>query len=132
MIEGDGGPLSEDRHFRESTAEIEVELMALEITQMRVLAAQRAAEMPDPRSSILKVKGTELRQAASELLMQVAGPLAAPHREEFDEPDAAHPPAGAAWGSSIAPIYFNLRAASIYGGSNEIQKNIIAKAILGL
>lgn len=131
VFDGDQ-PLSEEPRFREQAAALEVELKALEITQMRVLAAMGQSEKPDPRSSILKIKGTEVRQGASELLLQVAGPLAAPCLPEFAESDDGPPPAGVAWGASIAPIYFNLRAASIYGGSNEIQKNIIAKAMLGL
>ena len=110
---------------REQAARIEIELKALEITQMRLLDAMREhAARPDARASILKVKGTELRQAAAELLLQVAGPAAARCADEFDATaDAA---------TAIAPIAFNLRAASIYGGSNEIQKNILAKAVLGL
>jgi pimeloyl-CoA dehydrogenase large subunit len=124
--------LADDPRFREQAAAIEVELKALEITQMRVLAAMGHSERPDPRSSILKIKGTEVRQAASELLLQVAGPLAAPSLPEFADPEEGAAPAGVAWGATIAPIYFTLRAASIYGGSNEVQKNIIAKAMLGL
>jgi pimeloyl-CoA dehydrogenase large subunit len=125
-------PLSDDPRFREQAAALEVELQALEITQMRVLAAMGHSEKPDPRSSILKIKGSEVRQAASELLLQVAGPLAAPSLPEFADPEDGLAPAGVAWGPTIAPIYFTLRAASIYGGSNEVQKNIIAKAMLGL
>jgi pimeloyl-CoA dehydrogenase large subunit len=124
--------LADDPRFREQAAAIEVELKALEITQLRVLAAMGHSEKPDPRSSILKIKGTEVRQAASELLLQVAGPLAAPSLPEFADPEEGAAPAGVAWGATIAPIYFTLRAASIYGGSNEVQKNIIAKAMLGL
>lgn len=131
VFEGDV-PLSEDPHFREKAAALEVELKALEITQMRVLAAMKQSDKPDPRSSILKVKGTEVRQGASELLMQVAGPLSAPSAPEFAEDDGENSPCGVGWSTAIAPIYFNLRAASIYGGASEIQKNIIAKAMLGL
>jgi alkylation response protein AidB-like acyl-CoA dehydrogenase len=112
-------------------AVVEIELKALEITQMRMLDAMKeGSDRPDPRSSILKIKGTELRQRASELLLDVAGPLAAAFRDEFDASE--EPLAGSTWASAIAPIYFNLRAASIYGGSNEIQKNILAKGVLGL
>lgn len=109
----------------EKAASIEIELKALEVTQMRLLDATREhAARPDARASILKVKGTELRQAAAELLLLMAGPAAARCAGEFDDAaDAA---------SMIAPIAFNLRAASIYGGSNEIQKNILAKVVLGL
>jgi len=110
---------------REKAALIEIELKALEVTQMRLLDAMRDhSARPDARSSILKVKGTELRQAAAELLLQVAGPAAARCVGEFEDAADAM--------STIAPIAFNLRAASIYGGSNEVQKNILAKAVLGL
>ena len=111
--------------LREKAALIEIELKALEITQMRLLDAMREhAARPDARSSILKVKGTELRQAAAEVLLQAAGPAAARCAEEFDDTaDAA---------ATIASNAFTLRAASIYGGSNEIQKNILAKTVLGL
>jgi alkylation response protein AidB-like acyl-CoA dehydrogenase len=127
------GSLAQDPVFRRRAAEIEVELKALEVTQMRVLAAMQAhSEKPDPRSSILKVKGVELRQAASELLLRAAGPLALPAEGEFDPPDPRDPPARTPWGSTIAPVYFVLRAASIYGGATEVQKNILAQAVLGL
>jgi len=90
------------------------------------------SDEPDPRSSILKVKGVELRQAASELLLRAAGPLAFPAEGEFDPPGPACPPAETEWSSTVVPVYFILRAASIYGGSTEVQKNILARAVLGL
>lgn len=115
----------DDARFRERAALIEIGLKALELTQMRVLAAAgEHAGKPDPRSSILKVQGTELRQAASELLLRAAGPLAIECADEFDD--------SAGWATAVASNYFTLRAASIYGGSNEVQKNILARAVLGL
>lgn len=115
-----GASGAEGRYGREADA-IEAELKALEITQLRVLAAQ-AAGQTDPRSSILKIKGTELRQAASELLMRVIGPagLEFVYEGEGEAPFEA------------ASNYFTLRAASIYGGASEVQKNIIASSVLGL
>jgi alkylation response protein AidB-like acyl-CoA dehydrogenase len=125
QVEGDDGPLADDPRFREQAGRIEIGLKALEITLMRMLDDMKQhAARPDARSSILKVKGTELRQAASELLLQVAGPLAARSAGEFDD--------GADAACTIASNYLTLRAASIYGGSNEVQKNILAKAQLGL
>jgi alkylation response protein AidB-like acyl-CoA dehydrogenase len=116
---------ADDARFRERAAAIEIGLKALEITQMRVLDGLREhADKPDPRSSILKVQGSELRQAASELLLRAAGPLAAECADEFDDDSG--------WATTVASNYFTLRAASIYGGSNEVQKNILAKAVLGL
>jgi alkylation response protein AidB-like acyl-CoA dehydrogenase len=130
-----GRPLIELPRFREKLVAVEVELKALEMTQLRVVAAEakRAKGKPDPASSILKIKGSEIQQATTELLMEVVGPYALPYRQEHEEEEGWNePPIGPDWASTIAPIYFNTRKVSIYGGSNEIQKNIIAKAILGL
>ncbi len=126
------GTVWDDRDFRERLAEVEIELKALEITQMRVVAAQgRDPGKPDPASSILKIKGSQLQQATTELLLEVAGPfaLAAPERGEVQPNDW---PFDHDWADAAAASYFNNRKVSIYGGSNEIQKNIIAKAVLGL
>jgi len=126
------GMLWDDRDFRERLALVEIELKALEITQMRVVAAQaRDPAKPDPASSILKIKGSQLQQATTELLLEVAGPfaLAAPERGSELSNDW---PFEHDWADAAAASYFNNRKVSIYGGSNEIQKNIIAKAVLGL
>ncbi len=109
-------------------AALEAELKILEITQLRILDAQRGSNEPDPRSSVLKLKGVELRQAASELLLEAAGPQALEVRTDedpFGEEDTE-------WLGTIMPNYAILRAASIYGGSSEVQKTIVAKTILGL
>jgi len=125
-------PLIEDERFREKLAAVEVELKALEMTQLRVVAAERNRKdnTPDPASSILKIKGSEIQQATTELLLEVVGPYALPYQPEADRRN--EPPIGPEWAGPIAPTYFNYRKVSIYGGTNEIQKNIIAKAILGL
>jgi alkylation response protein AidB-like acyl-CoA dehydrogenase len=121
----------DDPAFRARVALAEVQLKALELTQLRVVAAQRhrAADKPDPASSILKIKGSELQQTVTELLLDLAGPFAAPFGGEEagrNDPDPYD------WAGTAAPTYFNWRKVSIYGGSNEVQRNIIAKAILGL
>lgn len=128
-----GKPLIDDALVREKIATIEVPLKALEMTQLRVLAnASRQQQSPqDPASSILKLKGAEIEQAIAELLMDVVGPYALPHVSEH-QLETNEPPIGPDWAARIAPGYFYSRAASIYSGSREIQKNIIAKAILGL
>jgi pimeloyl-CoA dehydrogenase large subunit len=125
-------PLIETPRFREKLAAVEVELKALEMTQLRVVAAESRREKgkPDPASSILKIKGSEIQQATTELLMEVVGPFALPFQPEDEGRN--EPLDGPDWAATIAPTYFNWRKISIYGGSNEIQKNIIAKAILGL
>ena len=105
------------------------------MTQLRVVAAERnrVGNKPDPASSILKIKGSEIQQATSELLLEIVGPYAMPYQPEHDEEERWNePPIGSEWAGPIAPTYFNTRKVSIYGGTNEIQKNIIAKAILGL
>lgn len=102
---------------------LEAELKALEITQLRVLDAMRSSNVADARTSLLKLKGVELRQAAAELLVAVAGPAAL----EAMHPDEEGDPQG-----TIAPNHFILRAASIYGGSTEVQKTIVAKGLAGL
>ena len=129
----DGGrPLIEDPEFRHKITEIEVELKALEMTVMRVIANEsKRGNKPDPATSVLKIKGTEIQQACSELLMKAAGPYAwidgDPEAEGSNEWDLAPD-----WAFGLAGTYFNWRKQSIYGGSNEIQRNIMAKAFLGL
>ncbi|MBK8456040.1 MAG: pimeloyl-CoA dehydrogenase large subunit [Phyllobacteriaceae bacterium] len=129
-----GRPLIEEPRFREKLVSVEIELKALELTQMRVVSndAKRGhTGRPDPASSILKIKGSEIQQATTHLLMEVMGPFAAPFRGA--EEDGWNEPAdGPDYAAYAAPSYFNNRKVSIYGGSNEIQRNIIAKAVLGL
>ena len=127
------GMVWDDPDFRRRLAWSEIELKALEITQMRVVAAQRgrASDKPDPSSSILKIKGSEIQQQATQLLMDVAGPYALP-RPDREEEGLNLPSIGPEWADAAAPLFFNFRKVSIYGGSNEIQRNIIAKAFLGL
>lgn len=121
------GTIWDEPDFRSRVASLEVELKALEITQMRVVSAQgrRDASKPDPASSILKIKGSELQQMATELLVELAGPLSLPAPVANDVDTLG-------WEAFAAPTYLNTRKVSIYGGSNEIQRNVIAKAILGL
>ena len=130
-----GRPLLADERFRAKIAAVEVELKALEMTQLRVVAVERTrnGNKPDPASSILKIKGSEIQQTISELLLEVVGPYALPDQIPHDDRERWNEPAiGPDWAGALAPQYFNMRKTSIYGGSNEIQKNIIAKTILGL
>jgi len=124
------GPKIDDPFFRSRMAAVEVELKALEMTQMRVISNARRDGRPDPASSVLKIKGSEIQQATTELLMEVVGPYAL----AYEDPEAMsnEPPPGPDWAGPIASNYFNTRKVTIYGGSNEIQRGIIAKAILGL
>ena len=128
-----GRPLIDDPEFRRRIATLETELKSLEITQLRVLLAQKANERrQDPLTAVLKLKGTELLQATTELAMDVAGPLAMP--DWADELDALsnEPELGPVWATEATRSYLFLRAASIYGGTNEIMKNIVSKGVLGL
>ncbi|MGY3494268.1 pimeloyl-CoA dehydrogenase large subunit [Bradyrhizobium sp. USDA 4502] len=122
-------PMIEDRQFLERLTTTEIEIKAFEITQMRVVAnvSKNGRGKPDPASSILKVKGSELQQTITELLLDVIGPFGARYVAEDESRNELSD-----WTTTIAPSYFNFRKASIYGGSNEIQRNIIAKAVLGL
>lgn len=105
-------PHFQDGRFRDKVARIEIELIALEITNLRFLdRLRRTGVAPGAEASILKLKGSEIHQALSELMLQAAGPEASP---------------------APAARYLNLRKLSIYGGTNEVQRNIIAKATLGL
>jgi pimeloyl-CoA dehydrogenase large subunit len=125
-------PLIDDPRFREKLAAVEVELKALEMTQLRVVADERKREKgkQNPASSILKLKGSEIQQHLTELLMDVVGPYVLPYQRDFDGRNEAV--IGPDYATEAAPMYFNYRKVSIYGGSNEIQRNIVAKAILGL
>jgi alkylation response protein AidB-like acyl-CoA dehydrogenase len=111
----------EDPFVAARFVELETELLALELTALRVVA-HSADGKPHPASSVLKLKGTELQQLVSELAVDLAGPLSLASGSET-VPD---------WAALAAPTYLNLRKASIYGGSNEIQRQIIAGTILGL
>src|SRR4051794_20643955 len=124
------GPLLDAPLFRARLTRLEVETTALEMSVLRVLAREHTlpAGMPDPVSSVLKLRGSELQQEASELLVDLLGPAALAYREDGAVPDGFAPlPEGAV---DALPTYFNWRKASIYAGSNEVQRQIIAKAIL--
>src|SRR5271169_1407634 len=129
-----GRPLIDDPAFRQRVAQLEVDLKALEITQFRVVSAYEKSEAgrPDQLSSALKIKGTELLQATTELAMDVGGPLAMPDWAQDLGALGNEPELGPAWAAEATKSYLFLRAASIYGGTNEIQKNILTKAVLGL
>ena len=127
----DSAPLLKDPLFKRKVAELEIDLMALEYTELRTLAAESAGKGPGPESSLLKIKGTEIQQRVNELALEAAGHYGAPYFRGFPEGDNRYP-IGPDYAHDTAPTYFNGRKTSIYGGSNEIQRNIIAKMVLGL
>ena len=122
----DGRPLLDDPRFRDQVSRVEIELMALSITNLRFLDQLRDGRAPGAEVSMLKIKGTQIQQRLAELMMQAAGPLAQSVAaiEGLDAFDA--------YTAALAPRYCNFRKTSIYAGSNEIQRNIIAKHVLGL
>lgn len=115
----DGRSLLEDPAFGNKIAQVEIELTALEVTNMRVIFAEAANHAPGPEASMLKIRGTEIMQRISELQVELLGPAALAYRHDDDA-------------SRATAAYLNLRKLSIFGGSNEIQRNIIAHMILGL
>jgi hypothetical protein len=126
-------PLLEDSNFARKLAALEIELRALEYTELRTLAAVAVGNAPGPESSILKIKGTEIQQELDALIVEAAGYYAlpfVPEQYEIGFPDDRRIGSGSETRSALR--YFNNRKASIYGGSNEIQKNIVAKHVLGL
>jgi alkylation response protein AidB-like acyl-CoA dehydrogenase len=132
----DGRPLLDDALFAAHVAQVEIDLWALEITNLRVLSAERGAKPPGPEASILKIRGTEIAQRISELQMKAVGAYALPMRREAMEAgyqfDPSREAPGPRYAAMLAAAYLNLRKLSIFGGTNEIQKNIIAKMIVGL
>jgi alkylation response protein AidB-like acyl-CoA dehydrogenase len=131
-----GRPLIEDQRFRDRIAQVELELMALEITNLRVISAEgEKKRAPGPEASILKVKGSEIQQMLTELQMQALGHYALPYIHEGLDAEWPGDTLMPGYADDAAPLsghYFNYRKTSIYGGSNEIQKNIISQMILGL
>ena len=125
-------PLANDIIFMRKIAAAEVELKALEYTELRTLAAVASGKAPGPESSILKIKGTEMQQLIDTLYMEAAGYYALPFVPDQFVADFTGPHVGEGAEIKTSLKYLNNRKASIYGGSNEIQKNIISKHVLGL
>jgi alkylation response protein AidB-like acyl-CoA dehydrogenase len=131
-VESDGTPLIENSEFSARLADLEQQVMVMEATELRIFSDVSAGDNIGPgSSSMLKTRGTELQKDVSELAMQAIGQYGLPFVEDTlastNESDI-----GMAGAAPITPIYFNVRKTSIYAGSNEIQRNIIAKAVLGL
>jgi alkylation response protein AidB-like acyl-CoA dehydrogenase len=127
----DGQPLIEDPLFRAQVAEVEMQLMAAEMSNLRTLAATQNGDVPGAESSFLKIRGTEIRQAITYLIGKAVGPYALPFIED-ELGYGSEPLLYTDYSSAATYQYLDARKASIYGGANEIQKNIIAKMILEL
>ncbi|MEE3361114.1 MAG: acyl-CoA dehydrogenase family protein [Pseudomonadota bacterium] len=132
-LEQSGGqPLIQNPFFAGRLAQVEIDLMAMATTNLRVIAAAAAGNAPGAESSMLKVKGTIIRQEINALTRQAIGPYAAPFVSEELEAGSNADPVGPEYAMAGTQAYFNNRKLSIYGGSNEVQRQIISKAILGL
>jgi alkylation response protein AidB-like acyl-CoA dehydrogenase len=125
----DGQPLVETDEFARKIAELEIDLSALEFTELRTLARESRGGHAGPESSILKIKGTEIQQRITELTVEAIGYYGYPYDRSFKDNEY---PVGPDYAVGQTGHYFNMRKTSIFGGSNEIQRNIIAKAVLGL
>lgn len=125
-----GKSLLDDPLFATRVAQVEIELMALEMTVLRVISEE--GKGPGPTASMLKVRGSEIQQWLTELMVEALGPDALPFDPEYLDGDSEHSSADDDIAAPLAAYYFNYRKTSIYGGSNEIQKNIITQMILGL
>ena len=127
-----GSKLSEDLNFMESIAKLEVQINAMEATELRILGSLTAGQNVGPESSLLKTRGTEIGQAITELAVELVGYYGIPFNNPGPEIGNNEPAIGSRFANTAAPRYFNYRKASIYAGSNEIQRNIMAKLVLGL
>jgi alkylation response protein AidB-like acyl-CoA dehydrogenase len=122
-----GQPMIDDPVFQMRLSDIEMELMALEYTELRVFASMAAGGMPGPESSLLKIKGTEISQSIHELQLQLAAYYGGALQGDLSNQQLGHE-----FAAEARKSYMYGRAATIYGGSNEVQRNVIAKAVLGL
>ena len=126
-----GTLLADDADFMRSVAEIEIELTALEFTELRALMDAEQGKAPGVEANMLKIRGTDVQQKISELLMKAMGYYALPYVPESMEYGWNETPIGPDYAAGLTPAYFNMRKTSIYGGTNEIQRNIIARMVLG-
>lgn len=128
----DDATLLQDRSFMRDTDMAEVQMLALQATEARIHSALTSGERPGPESSIMKNLGADVRQRFTELGVDAAGMYAQVHQPEARTPGSNIEPVGPAQAMTAQPLYFNMRATSIAGGTNEVQKNIVAKLVLGL
>ena len=131
-VQRNGKPLAQDPQFATRMAKIEIDLQNMQTTNLRVIASVAGGGVPGAESSMLKIKGTVIRQELLSLIRRAMGPYAIPFIEAAQYGDYAEASVGPEEAATAAANYFNYRKLSIFGGSNEIQKNIISKMILGL
>ncbi|SHJ30508.1 Acyl-CoA dehydrogenase [Shimia gijangensis] len=131
-VHAGGKPLAQNPHFAARVAQVEIDLMAMATTNLRVVSAAAKGQAPGAESSMLKVKGTVIRQELTSLLRRAVGPDALPFQADYLEGGDNAEMMGPEHAATSAPGYFNNRKLSIFGGSNEVQRTIITKAIMGL
>lgn len=127
----EGGALIDDPEFRDRIADVELDLIALDATILRIVAAEAGGRPPGAEASLLKIRGSELQQALTELLIEAVGYYGFPYNREAMEHGWNEPPIGPDYAAPLAPAYFNMRKTTIYGGSNEVQRGILAKFVMG-
>ncbi len=125
-------PLIENRRFRDKLTELEMDLRSLEYTELRILSEEAKGTAPGPEASFLKIRGSELQQKISELTLEAVGVFGIFKSNRYDQDNSNEYFPGPEYANNIGPEYLNLRKTTIYGGSNEIQKNILSKMVLGL
>ena len=128
----DSAPLIDDEAFVTQLRELEVQVLAMEFVELRILGALSAGQNVGPESSMLKTRGTELQQAVAELALELCGHYGFPLDQSTPLSDELGPGVGPTPANGVAQSHFNTRKVSIYAGSNEIQRNIMAKLVLGL
>ena len=121
----------DDFRFRDEIAKLEVDVVALEMMVLRVLSAEKSGKQSLDVAGLLKIRGSEIQQRYSELMMLAAGPYATPFIREAMEAGWQGDCVGAAHSAPLAATYFNMRKTTIYGGSNEVQRNIVSQTVLG-
>ena len=131
QTDASGTKLIEDSSFRARLDDLEIQVSAMEFTELRIFASLSAGQRPGPELSMIKCRNTDLQQAIAELSVETIGYYAMPFVRDTWA-NANEPRPGPDYAAPVAPYYFNIRKASIYAGSNEIQRNIMAKAVLGL
>ncbi|HIM72228.1 MAG TPA: pimeloyl-CoA dehydrogenase large subunit, partial [Alphaproteobacteria bacterium] len=130
--QSNGQALIEEPRFRDKISKAEIDLMALEYTELRAVSAANQGGVPGTEVNLLKIRGSEMQQKISELLIEAIGYYANPFVPDSFEAGWNEEPIGPDYAATLAPEYFNWRKSSIYAGSNEVQKNIISKMVLGL
>jgi alkylation response protein AidB-like acyl-CoA dehydrogenase len=128
----DGATLAHDPAFTAQIADLDLQVQALEMSELRALSAMAQGGAPGPEVSTLKIRGSEIQQRIAELAMEAVGEYAQPYQPGMLFENTNETPVGPDHAPPAAPRYFNMRKTSIYGGSNEIQKNIVSKMVLGL